>query len=102
MSHWEMQAICFSMHSSVNVRLNFQISSLHFPVGYYVVLLISSYYILRFSVFSFSDMVRESGTRALQDAKLSYENVDVAIASYCYGEPTAGQYFIPFSYYKMM
>ena len=35
-------------------------------------------------------MVREAGTAALKDAGVHYNKVEAVIASYCYGEPTAG------------
>jgi acetyl-CoA acyltransferase len=39
----------------------------------------------------YHDMVRESGTKALDDAGLSYDDVEQAFAGYCYGESTCGQ-----------
>ena len=35
-------------------------------------------------------MVREAGTMALKDARVQYDEVEAVVASYCYGEPTAG------------
>ena len=39
----------------------------------------------------YPDMVEEAGTKALQDAGVSYDDVEEAIAAYCYGDSTAGQ-----------
>jgi acetyl-CoA acyltransferase len=39
----------------------------------------------------YHDMVRESGTKALADAGLDYDDVEQAYAGYCYGESTCGQ-----------
>ncbi|WP_026303285.1 lipid-transfer protein [Jongsikchunia kroppenstedtii] len=36
-------------------------------------------------------MAKESGTRALEDAGISYGDVEIAFAGYCYGESTSGQ-----------
>ena len=39
-----------------------------------------------------SDMAREAGSNALNDCGLKYlEDIDVVVASYCYGEPTSGK-----------
>ena len=35
-------------------------------------------------------MAREAGTAALNDAGISYQDVEAVVASYCYGEPTSG------------
>ncbi|MGB0061590.1 thiolase C-terminal domain-containing protein, partial [Candidatus Binatus sp.] len=39
----------------------------------------------------YPDMAKESGTKALQDAGISYENVEQAVVGYCYGESTCGE-----------
>jgi len=40
----------------------------------------------------YPDMAKEASHNALKDCGLSYiDNVDVVVASYCYGEPTSGQ-----------
>ncbi|XP_020613629.1 non-specific lipid-transfer protein-like [Orbicella faveolata] len=39
----------------------------------------------------YPDMAREAGTAALNDAGISYQDVEAVVASYCYGEPTSGQ-----------
>ncbi|KAK7100663.1 hypothetical protein V1264_023576 [Littorina saxatilis] len=39
----------------------------------------------------YPDMAREAGQAALKDAGLQYRDIKVAVASYCYGEPTSGQ-----------
>jgi acetyl-CoA acyltransferase len=39
----------------------------------------------------YPDMVREAGTKALEDAGISYDKVEQAIAAYCYGDSTSGQ-----------
>jgi acetyl-CoA acetyltransferase len=39
----------------------------------------------------YPDMVKESGTKALDDAGISYDKVEQAVAAYCYGESTSGQ-----------
>ena len=36
-------------------------------------------------------MAREAGTAALNDAGISYQDVEAVVASYCYGEPTSGE-----------
>lgn len=36
-------------------------------------------------------MVKEAGEKALADAKLSYADVEQAVAGYCYGESTSGE-----------
>ena len=37
-------------------------------------------------------MAREAGTNALKDCGLKYlDDIDVVVASYCYGEPTSGK-----------
>ena len=42
-------------------------------------------------------MVKEAGTNALKDSGLNYlDDVDVVVASYCYGEPTSGKISILF------
>lgn len=38
-----------------------------------------------------TDMAREAGTAALNDAGISYQDVEAVVASYCYGEPTSGK-----------
>jgi sterol carrier protein 2 len=39
----------------------------------------------------YPDMAKESGTKALQDAGISYESVEQAVVGYCYGESTCGE-----------
>src|SRR3954462_7314349 len=39
----------------------------------------------------YPDMARESGTKALQDAGISYDQVEQACVGYVYGESTSGQ-----------
>jgi acetyl-CoA acyltransferase len=39
----------------------------------------------------YPDMVKEAGTKALDDAKVSYSDIEEAIAAYCYGDSTSGQ-----------
>src|SRR5436305_15214530 len=39
----------------------------------------------------YPDMVKESGTRALEDAGIAYGEVEQAVAAYCYGDSTSGQ-----------
>ena len=39
----------------------------------------------------YPDMAKESGTKALQDAGIAYENVEQAVVGYCYGESTCGE-----------
>ncbi|MBV8957617.1 MAG: lipid-transfer protein [Actinobacteria bacterium] len=39
----------------------------------------------------YPDMVKEAGTKALEDAGIDYGEVEEAIAAYCYGDSTAGQ-----------
>lgn len=39
----------------------------------------------------YPDMVRESGTKALEDAGISFDLVEQAVVGYCYGESTSGQ-----------
>lgn len=39
----------------------------------------------------YPDMVREAGTKALEDAGLKFEDVQQAAAGYCYGESTSGE-----------
>jgi acetyl-CoA acetyltransferase len=39
----------------------------------------------------YHDMVRESGTKALADAGVAYDDIEQAFAGYCYGESTCGQ-----------
>ena len=39
----------------------------------------------------YPDMAKESGTNALRDAGISYENVEQAVVGYCYGESTCGE-----------
>ena len=37
-------------------------------------------------------MAREACNKALEDCQLDYkDNIDVVVASYCYGEPTSGE-----------
>ena len=36
-------------------------------------------------------MAREAGNAALNDAGISYQDVEAVVASYCYGEPTSGK-----------
>lgn len=38
-------------------------------------------------------MAREAGSNALEDCGLKYlDDIDVVVASYCYGEPTSGMF----------
>src|SRR6266851_6404169 len=39
----------------------------------------------------YPDWAREAGERALDDAGVSYHQVEQAYAGYCYGDSTAGQ-----------
>src|SRR5215216_5218030 len=39
----------------------------------------------------YPDMARESGSKALEDAGVSYEKIEQAFVGYCYGESTSGQ-----------
>jgi len=39
----------------------------------------------------YPDMVKEAGTKALDDAGISYDKVEQAVAAYCYGDSTSGQ-----------
>ena len=39
----------------------------------------------------YPDMALEAGTKALDDAGVKYEDVEQAIAAYCYGDSTSGQ-----------
>ncbi len=39
----------------------------------------------------YPDMAKEAGTKALADAGIAYDEVEQAIAAYCYGDSTAGQ-----------
>ncbi len=39
----------------------------------------------------YPDMAREAGTKALEDAGISYDRVEQAFVGYCYGESTSGQ-----------
>ena len=39
----------------------------------------------------YPDMVKEAGSKALDDAGIDYAEVEEAIAAYCYGDSTAGQ-----------
>ncbi|MGD0670966.1 MAG: lipid-transfer protein [Candidatus Binatus sp.] len=39
----------------------------------------------------YPDMAKESGTKALQDAGIAYENIEQAVVGYCYGESTCGE-----------
>ena len=39
----------------------------------------------------YPDMALESGTKALDDAGVSYDQIEQAVAAYCYGESTSGQ-----------
>src|SRR6266545_3288774 len=39
----------------------------------------------------YPDMVREAGTQALEDAGVSYRDVQHVAAGYCFGDTTAGQ-----------
>ncbi|MGH9905658.1 MAG: lipid-transfer protein [Pyrinomonadaceae bacterium] len=40
---------------------------------------------------SYLDMVREAGTKALDDAGLAYDSIEQACVGYCYGDSTSGQ-----------
>ena len=39
----------------------------------------------------YPDMVREAGTMALKDAGITFDEVQQAVAGYCYGESTSGE-----------
>ncbi len=39
----------------------------------------------------YPDMALESGTKALEDAGISYDRIEQAFVGYCYGESTSGQ-----------
>jgi acetyl-CoA acyltransferase len=39
----------------------------------------------------YPDMAKEAGTKALEDAGVSYDDVEQAFVGYCYGESTSGQ-----------
>jgi acetyl-CoA acetyltransferase len=39
----------------------------------------------------YPEMVKEAGDKALADAKLSYADIQQAVAGYCYGESTSGE-----------
>src|ERR687887_2041527 len=39
----------------------------------------------------YPDMAREAGSKALEDAGISYDKVEQACVGYCYGESTSGQ-----------
>jgi acetyl-CoA acyltransferase len=39
----------------------------------------------------YPDMAREAGQKALEDAGVAYEDIEQAVAGYCYGESTSGQ-----------
>src|SRR5205085_3031417 len=39
----------------------------------------------------YPDMAQEAGTKALEDAGISYDDVEQAYVGYCYGDSTAGQ-----------
>jgi len=39
----------------------------------------------------YPDMVKESGTKALEDAGISYDEIEQACVGYCYGDSTCGQ-----------
>jgi acetyl-CoA acyltransferase len=39
----------------------------------------------------YPDMAKESGTRALEDAGIAYDDVEQAFVGYCYGDSTSGQ-----------
>jgi acetyl-CoA acyltransferase len=39
----------------------------------------------------YPDMAVEAGTKALDDAGISYDDIEQAVAAYCYGESTSGQ-----------
>lgn len=39
----------------------------------------------------YPDMVKESGTKALEDAGISFDEVQQAVVGYCYGESTSGE-----------
>ncbi|MGH9872810.1 MAG: lipid-transfer protein [Pyrinomonadaceae bacterium] len=40
---------------------------------------------------SYLDMVKEAGTKALNDAGLTYESIEQASVGYCFGDSTSGQ-----------
>ena len=39
----------------------------------------------------YPDMALESGTKALEDAGVSYDSIEQAYVGYCYGDSTSGQ-----------
>jgi len=39
----------------------------------------------------YPDMAKEAGTKALEDAGISYEEVEQACVGYCYGDSTCGE-----------
>ncbi len=39
----------------------------------------------------YPDMAREAGTKALEDAGISYDKIEQACVGYCYGDSTAGE-----------
>ena len=39
----------------------------------------------------YPDMAREAGTKALEDARISYEQVEQACVGYCFGDSTCGE-----------
>ncbi len=39
----------------------------------------------------YPDMVKEAGTKALADAGIGYDEIQQAVAGYCYGESTSGE-----------
>src|SRR5256884_6469266 len=39
----------------------------------------------------YPDMAKEAGEKALADAGIPYDEVEQAIAAYCYGDSTSGQ-----------
>ena len=41
--------------------------------------------------FCYPDMARESGTAALKDAGLTFDQIEHASVGYCYGDSTSGQ-----------
>jgi 3-oxoacyl-[acyl-carrier-protein] synthase III len=39
----------------------------------------------------YPDMAKEAGTRALEDAGVSFDKIEQIAVGYCYGDSTAGQ-----------
>ncbi len=39
----------------------------------------------------YPDMAKEAGTKALQDARIAYDQVEQACVGYCFGDSTCGE-----------